>query len=146
MAAQSRDSGETLAAAKLAKLRVCLTLSAEQEKYWQALENTARDLAKSRYARRNEVRQARAQATKGKEPVDIASRILDRAKGLRASADRAEKFANAAKPLLDSLNPGQKRWFGILLRCSARRRTRVRRRRVGLTRFLQRAKARAAAK
>src|SRR3954465_1864609 len=127
MGVLTQEDREAFADAKLVKLRAALRLTPAQEKQWSSLETTARDLIKARTARRNEVCNARiAAAKKPKQPADIAARLHERAKGLRSSADRAEKFADAAKPLLAVLDEGQKRRFGLLLRGSARRRSRMR--------------------
>lgn len=124
--AATKEDRQAYLAARLAKLKAVLMLTPAQEKHWAAAEAVMRDVAKARFLRGREIYQARAQEKKQKQGLDLAARLRDRAKGLRSQADRVEKFADAAKPLLDSLGPAQKRRFGLMLRAARRRRAGLR--------------------
>jgi hypothetical protein len=114
-----------------------LRLTPEQQKQWQALEATIRDLAKVRIDRREEFLQRRSGERNANQRVDIATRLNERAQCLKAGAENVETFARAAKPLLEVLDEGQTRRFGLLLLSASRRRARVRRG-ARLTRFIRR--------
>jgi zinc resistance-associated protein len=123
-----REDRQAYAAARIAGLKTALRLTEEQQKHWPAVQSAIRNAIRHRAKRRYEVLRARSQEKKSNQPVDIAARLQARAKGLRASAARSEQFAKAAGPLLASLDDGQKRRFGALLRRASRRRARARRR------------------
>lgn len=136
MAVKTEVDRQAYREARVAALKAVLKLTPAQEKNWSALESSLAEAKKARYARRGEIWTARAQA-KQAGSVDLAARLQDRAKGLRARADQIEKVANAAKPLLATLDDGQKKRLGRALRRAARRRSAVRRYRARI-RFIRR--------
>jgi hypothetical protein len=110
----SPEDHAALLDARVAGLKAGLKLTAAQEKNWPALETAIRDHAKARAAR------AAEWAEKLKEhegrPHDLIEGLQHRAKALEARAAQTVKFAEAIKPLYESLDEGQKRRFGALLR------------------------------
>lgn len=126
MAALSKEDRQAYLSARLAKLKNVLMLTPAQEKHWPATEAVMRDVAKARFLRGREIYKARAQQKKQKQPTDLGARLRDRAKGLRSQADRIEKFADAAKPLLDSLTPAQRTRMACTLQAARARRAAVR--------------------
>ncbi len=109
----SDEDRAALVDARIAGLKAGLKLTAAQEKNWPALETAIRDRAKARAAR------AAEWAEKRKEHEghhDVIEGLQHRAKALEARAAELVKFSEAAKPLYESLDEGQKRRFGALLR------------------------------
>jgi hypothetical protein len=95
--------------ARIAALKAGLQLTPDQEKNWPALEKALRDRAKAR----SERFAARAQADRPNDPVERlklrAVRMSERGAALRQVAD-------AAAPLYQSLDEGQKHRFTVLAR------------------------------
>jgi hypothetical protein len=125
-----RPSAEDVSAmtdARIAGLKAGLKLTAEQEKNWPAVETAIRDLAKQRADRMKEFADrmaARRDTRRGGDNVAPMPDTIDR---LRRGADRLTKgaasltkLADAAEPLYKSLDDGQKRRFGLLLRMGGR--------------------------
>jgi hypothetical protein len=98
--------------ARIAALKVGLELTPAQEKLWAPLETTLRDMAKARATGRNEMRE---RAKEAREKHDVLAMMRLGGKSLEKRGAEMEKLADAAKPLYDSLDDGQKRRFGILL-------------------------------
>jgi LTXXQ motif family protein len=120
MAGLRKEDVRPMLAAKLAEMKTALNLSPAQQKHWAPLKTALVNSAKARLQRRDAVRKMRAaQKTKG---LDLDARMRSRIAGLRSCADHVENVANAAKPLLASLDAGQKRRFGVVLRRNAVRR------------------------
>lgn len=131
-----RPSAEDISAftdARIAGLKAGLKLTAEQEKNWPAVETALRDLAKQRAERAQAWAQARnnarAAGPKGDaKPGDKAAEAKrDPIERLRQRADRMtetgtalKKLADAAAPLYQSLNEGQKHRFMMLARIGMR--------------------------
>lgn len=107
--------------ARIAAVKAGLKLTAEQEKLWGPVENTARELGKKygdRLAARREEWQKRREAAKdGKElpPVDHVDRLRKRADALAERAGDMKRFADAAQPLYATLDEGQKRRLQTLI-------------------------------
>jgi LTXXQ motif family protein len=101
--------------ARVAGLKAGLKLTPDQEKNWPGLETAIRDVAKARIARFAEWR---AQAPAHHEHPDAIAALHNRAQRLTAHAGDLEKLAQAAKPLYDTLDEGQKRRFGKLMRAA----------------------------
>lgn len=95
--------------ARIAALRAGLKLTAEQEKNWPALESALRDLAKQR----SERYAARASADR---PTDPIARLAQRADAMTQRGAALKKLAEAAGPLYQSLDEGQKHRFVMLAR------------------------------
>ena len=87
--------------ARIAALKAGLKLTSAQDKNWPALETVLREVAKDRATRTAEWNE------KAKETR------LDRR--LSARSAELEKIADAAKPLYDGLDDGQKHRFSVLL-------------------------------
>jgi len=107
-----RPSAEDISAfadARIAALKAGLKLTAEQERNWPAVEAAIRDLAKQRSDRFA----ARASAPRND---DALARLRDRADAMTQSAAGLKKLADAAQPLYQSLDDGQKHRFAALLR------------------------------
>lgn len=99
--------------ARIAALKAGLKLTPEQEKNWPPVEAAMRDLAKQR----SERLAARASAQQPKDPIE---RLNLRAEAMQERGAALKKFADAAGPLYQSLDEGQKRRFVMLARMSAR--------------------------
>jgi hypothetical protein len=115
----SAEDAEAFADAHIAGLKAGLKLSPAQEKNWPALEKALREIAKTRNARITELHE---QALQRVAHPDAITALHQRAKMLTARAADLEKLSDAAKPLYESLDEGQKRRFGLLLRAAARHR------------------------
>jgi hypothetical protein len=107
-----RPTAEDISAltdARIAGLKAGLKLTAEQEKHWPALEQALREIHKERAdrmaARRNEPR-----------PGDMIERLRQRADAMTAAGTGLKRLADAAQPLYQTLDEGQKRRLTILLR------------------------------
>lgn len=98
--------------ARIAALRTGLKLTPTQDKNWPMLETTLRDVAKARAARAAEWHE---KAKERHERRDVIEGLRLGAKGLSTRGAELEKIADAAKPLYDSLDDGQKHRFGVLL-------------------------------
>jgi hypothetical protein len=107
--------------ARIAGVKAGLRLTAEQEKLWGPVENTARELGKKwgdRFAaRREEWQKRRAELKDGKElpQVDHVDRLRKRADALAERAADMKRFADAAQPLYATLDEGQKRRLQTLI-------------------------------
>ena len=99
--------------ARIAALHAGLKLTAEQEKNWPALESALRDLAKQR----SERFAARASADR---PTDPIARLALRADAMTQRGAALKKLAEAAGPLYQSLDEGQKHRFVMLARLNHR--------------------------
>jgi zinc resistance-associated protein len=121
----SRPSAEDTAAltdAHVAGLKAGLKLTAEQEKNWPAVEAAIRDLAKERADRMAAAREARRGGDNAQQPrPDAITRLRQGADAMTARATGLKKLADAAEPLYKSLDDGQKRRFGVLLRMGGQR-------------------------
>src|ERR1700736_6534367 len=102
--------------ARLAALKTALKLTPAQEKNWPAVEQALRDNSKERIARR-EAREAAGRQT------DAIERLRDRADALTTRAAALRRWADAEKPLYQSLDEAQKRRFGMAFRFAAHRHT-----------------------
>jgi hypothetical protein len=103
-----QDRG-ALADARIAALKAGLKLTPDQEKTWPALEKALQDRAKVRSDRRA----ARTQAGKPADPVE---RLRMRAERMSERGASLKQIADAAAPLYQSLDEGQKRRFKVLAR------------------------------
>jgi hypothetical protein len=107
-----RPSAQDMAAfadARIAALHAGLKLTADQEKHWPAVESALHDLAKQGAERRA----ARADADRPKDPLERLSR---RADAMQAHGAALKKLAEAAGPLYQSLDDGQKHRLVVLAR------------------------------
>jgi zinc resistance-associated protein len=96
--------------ARLAALHAGLRLTSDQEKSWPAFEQAYRELAAQRGERINAIRDDRDQAS---DPIQRAQRQAD---ALTKSGEVLKRYADAAAPLYQSLDDGQKQRFAVLSR------------------------------
>ena len=95
--------------ARVAALKAGLKLTPDQEKNWSPLEKALRDRASARAERRDN----RAKAERPKGPVE---RLQRRAERMTERGTALKQVADAAEPLYQSLDDGQKRRFRMLAR------------------------------
>lgn len=105
----SEQDRSAFADARIAALKAGLKLTPDQEKNWPALETALRERAKARSDRR----EARAQADRPTDPVE---RLRMRAERMSERGASLKRLADAAAPLYQSLDEGQKRRFAMLAR------------------------------
>ena len=126
-AQRAQPSAEDVAAltdARIAALRAGLKLTAEQEKNWPAVEAALREHAKQRAEQRAERMGARAQAQSGdnaRRRPDAIERLRRGADAMTTRAASLKRLADAAEPLYKTLDDGQKRRFGMLMRMGGER-------------------------
>ncbi|MGP0090442.1 MAG: Spy/CpxP family protein refolding chaperone [Xanthobacteraceae bacterium] len=112
-----RPSAQDMAAftdARVAAMKAGLMLTPDQEKNWPAFEQAYRDLAKMRAERR-----ARREQSAGNQRTDDANpidRLERRADAITARGTAIKHLADAAGPLYQSLDDGQKHRFLLLSR------------------------------
>lgn len=107
-----RPSAEDIGAfadARIAALHAGLKLTPEQEKNWPAVDGALHDLAKQRAQRFA----ARADAGPPKDPLERLNRAAD---AMQAHGAALKKLAEAAGPLYQSLDDGQKHRLLVLAR------------------------------
>jgi hypothetical protein len=102
--------------ARIAIIKGTLQLSADQEKYWPAIEEAIRTRAKARQARLENITTGAAdrspiEALRDRNPVEFLNR---RADALAQRSADLKKLAAAWQPLYQSLMPDQKRRLGLL--------------------------------
>jgi hypothetical protein len=103
--------------AKIAALKAGLKLTPAQEKNWPAVETALLDISKARAARFAEAKEK----FKGmREHRSVIEGLRFRSKAFAARSAEAEKLADAAKPLYDSLDDSQRRRFAVLLHTIAK--------------------------
>jgi hypothetical protein len=125
-AKRTENRAEDVAAftdARIAALKAGLKLNADQEKNWPAFETALRDRAKERAARaqaRAERWEARRADATAQPAPDAIARMREGADAMTARAAGLKKLADASEPLYKSLDDGQKRRFGALIRMGGR--------------------------
>jgi len=106
--------------ARVAALHAGLRLSADQEKSWPTFEQAYRELAALRSeGERNRQRsgqEGQGDGARTGQMVDPVQRAQRRADALAARSVALKHFADAAAPLYQTLDNGQKRRFAILSR------------------------------
>jgi len=121
-AASQRISAADLNAltdARVAIVKGTLQLTADQEKYWPAIEEAIRARAKSRLTRLEPITTGAAgradgsviEALRDRDPVEFLNR---RADALAQRSADLKKLAAAWQPLYQTLMPDQKRRLGLL--------------------------------
>ncbi len=110
---------ETLTDARINIVKAALQMTAEQEKYWPAVESAIRARAKDRQARvaaaAERVRELRAgnfEALRDRDPVEFLHRHADT---LDQRAADLKKLADAWQPLYQTLDTDQKRRTAFLM-------------------------------
>jgi zinc resistance-associated protein len=109
----SRDNAEAFIDARIAALHAGLRLTPDQERMWPAFEQAYRDLAK--------LRLDRALGAAPPATDDPIARLGRRADLLTRRGAALKSLADAAAPLWQSFDDGQKRRFAVLARTSALR-------------------------
>ena len=94
--------------ARIAGLKAGLKLTPDQEKVWPAVESAIRDLSKQRADRLA----ARASAPRATDPIERMSLHAD---AMTQIAAGLKKLADAARPLYQKLDEGQKHRFVVLV-------------------------------
>jgi zinc resistance-associated protein len=110
-----REDRAAMTDAHIAALKAGLELNADQEKNWPAFESSLRDAAKMRAEHFAEMRKMREQMEGGQRP-DPISRMQMMADHMSKAATELKAVSDAGRPLYASLDDGQKRRFGMLLR------------------------------
>ena len=98
--------------ARIAKMKVDLNLTADQEKNWAGFASAMQDMNKKQADRRIAMRDARAQQHGG---VDLIDELRRNADSQIEYANERKKLADAAQPLHASLNEQQKNRFADML-------------------------------
>jgi zinc resistance-associated protein len=115
-----RPSAEDISAftdARVAALRAGLKLTPVQEKNWPAFERAYRDMAKLRAERmkvRMDERASKANSQQQTDNVNPIERLQKRADAMTARGAALKHLADAAGPLYQTLDDGQKHRFVIL--------------------------------
>lgn len=116
---QMAENASAMSDARIAALKAGLRMTAEQEKLWPALEAALKDTARQRIDHRMEKREERADRRgPGMRPGDRdpVAGLSERADDLIARGEVMKKLADAAGPLYQSLDDGQKHRFNLLFR------------------------------
>jgi zinc resistance-associated protein len=100
---------------RIARLKAGLMLTTEQEKNWPPVEAAMRDAAK-----RAADRMIAMRADRDKGGVDAITRLGRVSEALTERAADLKRFADAARPLYDSLDERQKGRFAALVRRGGR--------------------------
>jgi len=98
--------------ARIAKMKVDLNLTAEQDKNWAGFAGAMQDMNKKQADRRIAKRDARAQQPGSVDLIDELRRSAD---SQIEHANERKKLADAAQPLYASLNEQQKNRFADML-------------------------------
>jgi zinc resistance-associated protein len=96
--------------ARLAALHAGLKLTPDQEKSWPAFEQAYRELAALRGERVNAI------GDDGNRASDPVQRAQRQAEALTKNGEVLKRYADAAAPLYQSLDDGQKQRFAVLSR------------------------------
>ena len=108
-----------LAEARIATVMTALQLTADQEKYWPAIEEAFRSKATERQTRLANAAARRAEQ-RGRSPIEVlrdrnpVEFLNRRSDALAQRAAEAKKLANAWQPLYQTLSADQKRRLGFL--------------------------------
>jgi zinc resistance-associated protein len=117
--------------ARIAAIHAGLALNADQEKLWPPVETVLKDIAKRRTERFEKFRAERQAQTPAQPPAqtqtpaqptppDAITRMRRGAEFMGERAVDLKKLADAAQPLYEKLDDGQKNRFGMLLRAGTR--------------------------
>lgn len=109
----SAEDRAALTDARIAALKTGLTLTPDQEKLWPAVETALRDVAKDRAARMAAFAGRPRDARQQPDPI---ARLRFQADMMNKRAADLTKIADAAQPLYQTLDDGQKHRLQILLR------------------------------
>jgi hypothetical protein len=107
---------DAFAAAHVAALHAGLALTPEQEQLWPPVEAVLKDMAKKREARMAEHRAERRMDRDRKEPANAIDRLRRGAERMSDVGNDLKRLADAAQPLYDKLDDGQKRRLQKMVR------------------------------
>ncbi|MEI9924944.1 MAG: Spy/CpxP family protein refolding chaperone [Bradyrhizobium sp.] len=111
----------SLTDARVAMIKAAVQLTADQEKYWPAVEEAIRARAKNRLARLERVAELRdndpMEALHERNPVELMQR---RAESLSRRASDLKKVADAWEPLYKTLSQDQKKRMAFVTVVAAR--------------------------
>jgi hypothetical protein len=110
----SPEDRAAFADARIAAVHAGLKLTADQEKLWPPVEQAVRDFAKLRIDRANARMKAFDDAQDPQKLDNPVARLRERADNMAASATAMKKIADAADPLYQTLDDGQKRRLSVL--------------------------------
>ncbi len=102
--------------ARIAAVKAGLKLTPDQEKLWPPVEAAVRDFAKLRIDRANARMNGPPQSQDQQKPADPVARLRERADTMASTAAAMKKIADAADPLYETLDEGQKRRLAVLTR------------------------------
>jgi zinc resistance-associated protein len=105
--------------ARIAALKVGLTLKPDQEKNWKPFETAMRDMAKQSADRASQRMAERKDPAKTPDPVD---QLRQRGEAMTTAGAGLKRLADAVEPLYKSLDDSQKRRMVALMSASGRRR------------------------
>jgi hypothetical protein len=112
----SPEDRAAYADARIAAVHAGLKLTADQEKLWPPVESAVRDFAKLRIDRANARMNSSRDDSSQQKPDDPVTRLRDHAENMAATAAAMKKIADAADPLYQTLDDGQKRRLAVLTR------------------------------
>jgi hypothetical protein len=107
---------DAFAAARVAALHAGLALTPDQEQLWPPVETILKDMAKKREARMAERRAEWERARDRKEQPDAMQRLRRGAEVMTETGSDLKRLADAAQPLYDKLDDGQKRRLQKMVR------------------------------
>jgi Spy/CpxP family protein refolding chaperone len=105
------EAGGFMLDAHLAGMKAALNLTPDQEKNWAAFESAVRDAAQARREAMREMRKSWS-GDERPSPIDRMTATADR---LAKASTEIKAIADAAKPLYESLDGGQRHHFGPLM-------------------------------
>jgi hypothetical protein len=111
----SPEDRAAFADARIAAVKAGLKLTPDQEKLWPPVEAAVRDLAKLRIDRANaRMNAAKDDTSDPQKPDDPLARLRERADTMATMAAAMKRIADAADPLYQTLDDGQKRRLAVL--------------------------------
>jgi Spy/CpxP family protein refolding chaperone len=105
------EAGGFMLDAHLAGMKAALKLTPDQEKNWAAFESAVRDAAQARREAMRDMRKS-WRSDERPSPIDRMTAAADR---LAKASTEIKAIADAAKPLYESLDDGQRHHFGPLM-------------------------------
>lgn len=112
----SAEDRAALTDARIAALKVGLSLTPYQAKLWPAVETALRDVSKDAAARRQKMAEQFRKDADQQQAPDAIARLRVQADMMTQRAADLTKIADAAQPLYQTLNDSQKHRLQILLR------------------------------
>jgi zinc resistance-associated protein len=107
----SPEEREAFTGARIAAIHAALKLTPDQEKLWPAVEQAAKELASQRHSQTGAWRETRRQLRD-----DFPAGLRSVADSQAARAEALRRVADAVAPLYATLDEGQKRRAGVMMR------------------------------